>query len=317
VKSLTLAFSTHRPETLPYAIRAMRGFPAVALEEPRHPDFEAMLSGAIHVDDYLLDTEYEYPAFASGLCNELKALYGQGVSVYQVDPFMDELLAIHERFAGGQGPEDIEPDGTVREVYEAERSWTKALIDFYEISVSRDFHEVVAAVQTFARADAARGRLRDTMRAKALSALIQNHAGLYVESGYIHQYLPFVLKRMLPPGVTLARIWLMADVTRKLSGKNKAMGAGDILTVAYTFNPNFSGPSADLLAAKSLIHVKALEKEEQLPTTNDPAPDTRNEIEVSRLVAKLTFADCQKLYDLMRRAGTSKSRLLLEKFTGA
>lgn len=314
MKRLALAFSTHRPETLPLAVRAMRGFPAVALEEPRHPHFEDMLSGRMDVADYLLDSEYEYPAFASGLCLELKALHAQGAAVYQVDPFMDELLDIHERFAGGEGPEDIEPVGPAREVYEAERAWTKALIDFYEISVRRDFREVVTAVQTFARADAARGRLRDAMRAKALAVLIEDHAGLYVEAGYIHQYLPFVLKRMLPPGVALDRLWLMANETQRLNGKTRAMGPGDMLTVAYTFNPGYCGPAADLLAARSLIHVKALVKEELPPTARDPAPHTRDEIEVAGLVSRLSYADCRKLYESLRRAGTAESRRLLEEF---
>jgi len=314
MKNLTVAFSTHRPETLPFAAKAMRGFPAVALEEPKHPDFAAMLSGDLSIDDYLLDSEYDYPAFARGLCQELRELAAQGVAVYQSDPFMDELMAIHERFAAGEGPGDIEPQGPAREVYDAERVWTKALIDFYDISVNGDFALVVAAVKTFARADAARGRLRDAMRAKELAGIIDFHDGLYVEAGYIHQYLPHALRRVLPPEVALSRLWLMGETTRAMSGRTKAMGAGDLLTVAFTFNPGFSGKAADLLAARSLIHVKALDKDERLPSEDDPAPDLRDEIEVSRLVSGLSYDDCRTLYGQIRRAGTAQSKHLLRLF---
>jgi hypothetical protein len=92
------------------------------------------------------------------------------------------------------------------------------------------------------------------------------------------------------------------------------MGAGDLLTVAFTFNPGFSGKAADLLAARSLIHVKALDKDERLPSEDDPAPDLRDEIEVSRLVSGLSYDDCRTLYGQIRRAGTAQSKHLLRLF---
>lgn len=317
MKNLTLAFSTHRPETLPYAARAMRGFSAVALEEPASPNFTAMLAGEISIDDYLIETDFEYPEFARGLLAELRTLRDNGAAIFQVDPFMDELAAIHERFASGQSPRDIEPETPAQDVYFAERAWTKALIGFYATSVTAPFEQVVAAVKRFARVDAARGRLRDSMRARALTNLAAGFASVYVETGYIHQYLPHVLRPLLPPDVEMKRLWLMAPVVREITGKTRSMGPGDALTVAYTFRPGFQGPAADLLAARSLIHVKALVKEEMQPTKDDPAPHTRDEIETSRLVSRLSFDDCRKLYERMRTAGTAASKRLLAEYEPA
>jgi hypothetical protein len=313
--NLTLAFSTHRPETLPYAAEAMRGFRAVALEEPKHPGFRDMLDRSLSIDAYLRETEFEYPAFARGLCRELRNLASQGIALYQVDPFMDELAAVHERFAAGESPEDIEAGTAARSVYEAEKDWTAALIDFYRKSVTAAFRDVVEAVKRFARQDAARGRLRDAMRANALVEIARGHANLYVETGYIHQYLPYLLKRALPPKTSLTRLWLMAPVVRELTGKTRALGPGDALTVACTFKPDFDSPAADLLAARSLIHVKALAKEEIEPTPDDPAPHTRDEIEVSELVSRLSFEDCRRLYERMRGSSTTRSRAFLDNFT--
>jgi hypothetical protein len=314
VRSLTLAFSSHRPETLPYAEAAMRGHDAIVLEEPGHPQFSAMLSGEVSIEDYLLDSEYEYPEFARGLCRVLRRFAAAGAPVLQIDPFMDELAAIHWRFADGQSPSDIEPGTAAHTVYSSERTWTAALIAFYRASVTSDFDSVVRAVKRFARADAARGRLRDRMRALALAELSKNYRRIYVETGYIHQYLPYVLKRLVPPEVNIERLWLTAPVVRPETGKSRVMGPGDTLTVASTFKPGFDGPAADLMAAQSLIHVKALYKEEIVPSQDNPAPHTMDEIEVNRMVSALTYDDCRHLYELVRGLPTDRARKIISGF---
>jgi hypothetical protein len=314
VRSLTLAFSSHRPETLPYAETAMRGHDVIVLEEPGHPQFTAMLSGEVSIEDYLLESEYEYPDFARGLCLVLRRFATAGVLVLQIDPFMDELAAIHERFAEGQSPRDIEPETAAHTVYNSERTWTAALIAFYRASVTADFDSVVRAVKRFARADAARGRLRDRMRALALAGLTDDYGRIYVETGYIHQYLPYVLKRLLPPEVKVERRWLTAPVVRRETGKSRVMGPGDALTVACTFKPGFDGPAADIMAARSLIHVKALFKEEIVPDQDNPAPHTMDEIEVNRMVSALTYDDCRRLYELVRGLPTDRARKIISGF---
>ena len=53
-------------------------------------------------------------------------------------------------------------------MYLAERNATKALLDYYQIAVTGSFEETVAAVKQFARMDAARFRLRDSLRAQEI-----------------------------------------------------------------------------------------------------------------------------------------------------
>ncbi|MDY7000935.1 MAG: hypothetical protein SVS15_04035 [Thermodesulfobacteriota bacterium] len=307
-KIVTLASSTHRPETLPFAAHAMRGHEAIFLEEPLLKDFVPMLEGAVSIDDYILQTDFEFPAFAKESCELFRELHREGKVLCQVEPFMETLAAIHELFADGGGPKDVLPRTPMFAVYEAERLWTAALLDFYKKSVGACFRDVVRAVQNFARADAARGRLRDLMRARSVAELLPLYTKVYVEMGYIHVALPRALKKLLPPGYALRRVYLMEPVVQKLMGKRQVLGPGDVLTILYTFRPDFTGKKADLLAAKSLIHIKALHKEEIPESPSDPAPHTRNEIETNRLVGSLSFEDCERLYGQIRNAGTKAAR---------
>ena len=315
-KTVTLASSTHRPETLAFAAPAMRGHEAIFLEEPPLKDFVPMLEGAVSIDDYVMRTDFEFPAFAKGSCELFRELHREGKILCQVEPFMETLGAIHELFADGGAPGDILPRTPMSEVYEAERLWTAALLDFYKKSVGAGFRDVVRAVQNFARADAARGRLRDSMRARSVAELLPLYSKVYVEMGYIHAYLPLALKKLLPLGYALRRVYLMEPVVRELTGRRRVLGPGDVLTILYTLRPDFIGEKADLLAARSLIHIKALHKEEISESLGDPVPHTRNEIETNRLVGNLTFEDCERLYAKIRGVGTRAAQDMVRAYPG-
>jgi hypothetical protein len=50
--TLTIGFSSHRPETLPLAERVMAEHDHIVIEEPPTPEFSRMLAGTLPVDDY-------------------------------------------------------------------------------------------------------------------------------------------------------------------------------------------------------------------------------------------------------------------------
>jgi len=56
---------------------------------------------------------------------------------------------------------------------------------------------------------------------------------------------------------------------------------------------------ADLLAARSLIYIKLIEKEELLPGESR-TPHIEDEIEVNRLVDRLNFNQCRELFQQIR-----------------
>jgi hypothetical protein len=93
-KRITLAFSPHRIETLPLAVRRMRRHEAIILEEPEHPGLAPMLQKKLSIDEYLLETDVGFPRFARRSCQLLRELYAEGKEILQIDPFMDRLLEI-------------------------------------------------------------------------------------------------------------------------------------------------------------------------------------------------------------------------------
>lgn len=308
LRRITLAFSSHRPETLPYAAHHMRRHDLIVLEEPRNPDFERMLSKRLSIEDYLLDRDFEFPLFMRRSCELLRELSRQGKTILQVDPYMEILEGIHDFFEQGGTPEEIEPESLRHVVYQAERIWTGALLTYYERSAANRFQDTVSAVKAFARADAARGVVRDGLRGQRLTSVMNRpRKTVYIEAGYIHLALLRELRHRLPAGTLLKPVYLMEHVVRPVTGKRQAYSPGDRLTLLYTFRPGFEVKRADLLAARSIIHVKILQKEE-FEESDEPSPHTLNEIESNRMVENLSYEACEGLFRKIRSKRTEESR---------
>lgn len=307
-KHLCLGFTSYRPETLSLARRAMEESEAVLLEEPQTPGFEEMLSGEMDIAKYLELNDYEFPEYTSRSCQLLRDLDSRGVVVRQVDPFMDELIGIHEFFISGGGPEGIPSNTVTREVYEAEREWTKRLLAFYRASRSGEFDRIVASVKAFAGADAQRGRLRDRMRAEKLTEFLVDFNSVYVEAGYIHIPLMSELLRHLPRGCRFTPVYLAEPVLRRLAGRRRFLGPGDVLTLLLAFRPDRGDPRCDLLAARSLIYNQVVVKEEMTPDHREHYPHTRDEIEAIELAASLGYEQCRELFFRLRPLSTSQAK---------
>ena len=303
---ITIGFSTHRPETLPFAAEQMQRHEAILLEEPETQGFEKMLKGKLSIENYLLDTDFEYPEFSLRSCELFQNLYQNGKQLFQVDPFITQLNAIHDFFAAGGKPHEIDADTPRGIVYNAERDYSAALLAYYERCLTAPFDEVVRLVKRFAREDARRGRLRDQMRAEAINALIPPYKSVYVEAGLLHLSLLNRLRERLPAEYRIRPAYLMAPVVRQFTTRCQALGPGDTLTLLYTYRPDYALPRADRLAAQSLIYTKIIIKEEMVGSANT-FPHTRNEVASSALVQKLTYSDCEKLYALIKNRTTKEA----------
>jgi hypothetical protein len=97
--SATLVLANHRPETIPLVRRLMAVHDTILLEEPPDKRFEPMLDGKIAIDAYLEDQELEYPEFSRRMAQVLRESRQTGTRLVQVEPFIDLLLSIHDRFA--------------------------------------------------------------------------------------------------------------------------------------------------------------------------------------------------------------------------
>jgi hypothetical protein len=307
---ISVAFANHRIETLPLAEAHMRAHEVVVLEEPPSPGFADMLAGRLAVDAYLDELELEFPLFARASCELWRSLAADGIELRQSDPYIKVLLSIHDLFDHEGRPEDIDAASLMGDVYRMEQGWGGALLGFYACCASPQFDQIVARLQRFARLDARRGRLRDRLRAAAIVQIANDFHSVYVEAGSLHLPLLADLCAQLGGEGHVRPIWVTEPVTRQVARCRQIMGPGDELTLRYAFRPGFSGPRAALLAARSLIHVKLLDKEEVLEST-DSYPHIRRELEANRIVSRLSYADCQTLYPRVRSLAPEEARAVV------
>jgi hypothetical protein len=275
-----------------------------------------MLSGEISIDAYLAEQDLEYPEFSHRMAGVLRERRQAGTRLVQVEPFIELLLSIHDRFADGEGPQDLPAGTDLYRVYRAEHLATKALIDFYHASGSDGFDTTVEAVKRFARADAQRFALRDRMRAEAMVSLVQNSGRVYIEAGQIHYPLWRELKRRLPAGFPLRVHFLMTGVVRQMGCRRHLFGPGDLLTLLYRFHPRRRFRSEDLYAGRALIYNKLILKEE-IAADADTYPHTHDELAVGGVTDRLSLDDCRRLYPLLRRASTEASREIVRRYLGS
>jgi hypothetical protein len=109
MKRITIGFSIHRPEIVPMTADLMQRHEVIFLEEPPAPGLQGMLQDTLSIDDYLLPAEVEYPEFSRRMCRLMRQLYQNGKQIIQVEPFLENLLAIHTFFSRGHRPEELRP----------------------------------------------------------------------------------------------------------------------------------------------------------------------------------------------------------------
>ncbi len=297
---IILGLGIHRPEMIPDLSKWMESCDMILLEEPSSPDFTQMLAGGIRIDDYLMQQDLEYPVFSQRMCRLLQMLSAQQKTIHQVEPYLETLAGIHDLFADGFRPADIVKNSVQHQVYVAEHNATGALLDFYDVSVSGSFGKIIEAVKHFARQDAARFRLRDTLRAQALITWVKNCSSVFIEAGLMHYSLHRLLRQHLAASERLQTIFL-ADAPLKSKGiRSRLYGPGDQLTLLYVFHPELKWPDREaLLAARALVYNKLVIKHEH--EDSEGLPHLLDEQACIQMVGKLSLDDCGRLYPLIRK----------------
>jgi hypothetical protein len=298
---ITIGLSSHRLEVLPAVWEEMSQHEAIVLEEPSEEDFPDFLEGTISSADYLADKDVWFPEFSIQQLEMVKGLHARGKTILQVEPYQERLIRIHESLAAGHPRAEVENRPELRDVYAAEHATSRNLLAFYAAAHTTTFLKVVATVKEFARADAARFRLRDKLRAAALAPLAQQFSHLYVEAGYIHLFLLKILARFMSGKAHLKPKYILASRSLEALGRPRPVGPGDLLTLYHIFQTPLSPEKENLLAARSLIHIQLLNKNE-IPPGPDPTPHLTDEIRAFRLSSRLSFEDCAALYPKVRKA---------------
>lgn len=284
----------------------MRESDTIILEEPHTAGFIEMLRGEVAAEAYLLQVDASFPLFSKRLCLELQKLFVQGKRIVQVEPYLDCLVQIHEFFADGKTPEYVLSLDGLRDVYLAEKEATRALITFYTLSMKEDFRAVLDSVKVFAQRDAHRIRMRDFMRARAIAKLAATGERLFVEAGYIHYGLYHFLTKQIGQQLRVQPVFLLQPVVDGLKAKRRNIGPGDVLTLLYVLHNAIPADRADLLAARSLIAVQLVAKEELQP--DNSFPHCADDAMVNALVSCLDYERCHLLYKRIR--GVSRGTAL-------
>ncbi len=313
ISSYTIGFSTHRLESLPFARQEMVRHQAIVLEEPPSPTLAQVLCGETPVEDYLWEIEAEFPEFGRRQVEILQELWQLGKAILQVEPYLERLVEIHELFAQDTSPKDVMARADLSAVYQMERETSAALLGFYQLAMQAPFGQVVESVKHFARRDAARFRLRDSMRAQALADLAGRFETMYVEAGHMHLALPGELHRRLEGNGRVRSRFLLAEVARRQFPRPRVFGPGDDLTFCHLFHRPLTPEHETLLAARSLIYIKLLSKDE-IPAGDSPTPHLDEELSLSELVRRLTYEDCEVLYPRVKRAAPPQAREVVAGF---
>ena len=309
----TIGFSSHRAEALPFARSEMNRHQIIVLEEPPNPYLTAMLDDKLPIDDYLMEIDPGFPRFEYLMCKILREFHKKGHTILQIEPYLELLLKIHDLFAAGQTPEHVVKLPELKLVYQAEKRATGALIKYYSSTLESDFNQVIESVKNFACADAERLVLRSRLRAQAIASAAGSNKDMYIESGYIHYPLYLYMRRKLAPTHKLRVVFLLQPIIKSLKVKRRNMGPGDLLTLYYAFHSGLKENVADLLAARSLIYIKLIQKEEMLPGPSN-APHSEEDAVINRLVDGLDFEDCRKIFEKIRFEKRERALHLVKRF---
>ena len=310
---VTVALSQHRPEIVRPAADLMARHDTIILEEPPSGELARLLAGDLPVDDYVRQIDTEYPEFSRGMARARVKLQARGRRIVAVEPFLGHLVAIHESFAAGASPADLQPASERQRVYQAERDATAALLAFYEVAVRGSFDQTVSAVKRFARQDARRFVLRDRLRARALAPLLRTCGSAYIEAGQMHYTLWRYLRQALGAAGTVQLRFLMDDRVQHPDRRQHLYGPGDLLTLLYMFHPGIRDHREDLLAARSLIYNRIITQSE-MPAVGTAAPHADDETAVLGRVRRLSLADCRHLYPLIRQEKTAPARAIVDRY---
>lgn len=313
MQNITLCYSTHRPETLALTTRIMKDHDVIILEEPLHPDFHKALGGAVNLEDHLLELDRDYPAFTLNQYRLLRQFFKAGKEILQVEPYFDHLLWIQYFLAEGHRPDEIPSHTPVHAVYAAERDATKNLIEYYNIVRGDDFQKILAAMNSFAMADARRFILRDSLRAKRIVEVLVPGKDTYIEAGSIH----LLLKRLLTK--SLSKEWRLrihdidGEALKMLNLRGTLFSPGDELTLDYILGRSLSQQKMQLCCAQALIYSKIIIKEE-ISSGDGEFPHTRNEIESIAAVKKLSIEKCRTLFQRIRSLTTVEAADMTERY---
>ncbi len=310
MRLVTVGLTPHRLEFLPATKRFLWQHDVIVLEEPPDPLFRDMLFGQVPVSFYVEESEAGFPEYEKEFCRELQKLQQAGKKICQVEPYLERWIIVRSLLDDGVPSSRVKELPELSQVYEMEHETFGKLLDYYA-AMQGPFETLVEKIKAFARADARRIVLRDRLRAREIVALLKKcpeEAKVYVEAGYIHIKLLYFLASQARGLFRLRVENLLLEALSASGFRGVLPSPGDGLTSYYLFGGRHRAIDEDLLAARSIVYIKLIDKDELKPTPEDPFPHLRNEVFWRLFVWELSYEDCKKLDRLIRLLPTLKAR---------
>ena len=313
MSNITISYSTHRPETLELTAKVMQEHDVIILEEPYHNQFAEVLEGSVDLEEHLLELDVGYPEFTLAQYQLLQQLHQAGKQIVQIEPYLEHLIDIQYFLAGDHSPGEIEAGTTAHAGYLAERDATGRLIDYYQEVRGHNFEQILATMNSFAKADAARFILRDSLRVARIQEVLIPGKRTYVEAGSIHLLLLKLFGKSLSQEWDLQVYSADREVTGLLNYKGGLFSPGDELTLSYIWGQKVSRRKWELSCAQALIYSKIVSKEEIL-SSDENFPHARNEIVSITAVKDLSLESCNSIFQRIRTLPTEDAINIVKQF---
>ncbi len=287
-----ILFTSHRVEMLPHFEEEAKKRDVIIIEEPRDENFQRMLEGNVTVDEYVRNLNTSFPVYSKHQCEILRRLHGMGRKIYQSEPYLEALEVIHKAIEKGEF-EQLPREGAIAKVQNIERTVNAAWLDYQEAFIKKDFDALVDATVRFTKADAERFKIRDRMRAEEVAKIIEETGGsVLVEAGQIHILLPKYLEEL---GFKVSTLNLPEVIAKRL-GIELYPNPGNELTKKFMLEEDVDDDTARVMAARGIIYISLIPKEEMLPSEDNPYPHLIEENKVAKAVSKLSYEDCRRLF---------------------
>jgi hypothetical protein len=154
-------------------------------------------------------------------------------------------------------------------------------------------------MNSFAKADAARFVLRDSLRMEGILKILNGRKDTYIEAGSIHLLLYRLLAKNLPKDWRLHLHSIDREAINILDRKGSLFSPGDNLTLHYIGGRNVSRQKWETACAQSLIYSKIVNKEEHW-AADTKYPHTSNELDSIAAVKQLSTETCRILFQQIR-----------------
>ncbi|GEM_PF-507182 len=300
---ITVLLTEHRIEHLPIFEEIAEKHDVIILEEP-YPDLiNQVLEGGLDLSKYVELVYTEFSKFLEEQYKILTKLHKSGKIIYASEPYLAQLVKIYKHIERKTLHDALKQDKFLQFVHNIENIVSGKLLEYYDAVSSLDFEKAVKALLNYAKADAYRILIRDLMRASELRNIIRyytekGYRKILVEAGLIHVVLVKALSIYFPNKVQVIN-------TKKLLAE-RCLPDADLKVLEYS-HPGYTITFVYLgflnnynlreLAARCIIYNMLISKEEKYPTESDPCPHLREEYGILKLVSRLSFDECRKLFE--------------------